>query len=496
MKFTSKIHATKDAVGTPILSKEMFAPKMANPEELEKLSRPVLTYFQDAMVRFRRNKLGMACFAFISTITLIGLIGPFFFPHIGDGVAYENSINTDFQNQKPSLGEPLVVAADDWSPPAPLVMDGFNTAAPLLTKETIASPQNLQVHKGSTVNGVTLEWTPIPGASGYEVFRVSGKKSELDTESFKEQFSSMGMTLGKIEDAAQHSFTDSTGLDPSEHYAYAVATYVNTPDGETIYSSTASIADTSVTKTIKLSDAEHIKNGVQAGETLRGRTFLFGTDSLGRDIFARMVMGTRVNFSLALIVPSICLLIGLLYGAISGLSGGKIDLFMMRIIEVLDTLPYLLLMIILQLVMGKGVLSLIIAMCAFGWTGFARVIRGEVLRLREIEFVHASRLLGSPISRLVFKQIAPNLIGLILVVWSSRLPGVIVSEAFLSLLGLGLEAPAASWGMVLNEAAQQFQSHPIQFLLPASVMATTLLAFFLLGDALTDALDPKLRGRD
>jgi oligopeptide transport system permease protein len=496
MKFTAKIQASSQAPATQALTPEMFAPKLANAEDAEKLTRPILTYFQDAALRFYRNKVGMVCLSFLAVITLIGIVGPFFFPNIGDGVAYENALNTDFQNQKPTLGEPLVVVDDGWAAPEPQFKQGFPTGATLLTQENLTAPKNLTVQGAATVNGVTLQWDPVEGSSGYEIFRISGKEEDLDLEALRKGASSMGMTLGRLEDPSQYSFTDSTGLDPSDHYAYAVQSFVTTPDGETITSTESSVVKTHVTKTIKLADSLHLNPSAQSGQTLSGRTFVFGTDSLGRDIFARMVMGTRVNFSLAIIVPTICLLLGLIYGAISGLSGGKVDLIMMRIIEVLDTLPYLLLMIIMQLVMGKGVLSLIIAMCAFGWTGFARVIRGEVLRLREIEFVHASRLLGAPITRLIFKQIAPNLIGLILVVWSSRLPSVIVSEAFLSLLGLGLEAPAASWGMVLNEAAQQFQSYPIQFLLPASVMATTLLAFFLLGDALTDALDPKLRGRD
>jgi oligopeptide transport system permease protein len=479
------------------LTPEMFEPKLANPEEAEKMSRPILTYFQDAILRFTRNKVGVASLAFISLVTLTGLVGPFFFPHIGDGVAYENSINTDFQNQRPSLGEKLLVTDDNWSTPDTLFKTDLNTLAPLLTPELLNTPANFAVSHQATVNGITLTWDAMEGVSGYEVFRVAGKENDLDLKAFAADPTSAGMSLGRIEDPTQHSFTDASGLDPSEHYAYALVAYVTNPETfETFTSKEAAVLSTSLIKTIKLSEALHLSPEAQIGQTIKGRAFLFGTDSLGRDIFARMVMGTRVNFPLALIVPTICLLIGLIYGAISGLSGGKVDLILMRVIEVLDTLPYLLLMIILQLVMGKGVLSLIIAMCAFGWTGFARVIRGEVLRLREIEFVHASRLLGAPISRLIFKQIAPNLVGLILVVWSSRLPGVIVSEAFLSLLGLGLEAPAASWGMVLNEAAQQFQSHPIQFMLPASVMASTLLAFFLLGDALTDALDPKLRGRD
>jgi len=478
------------------LTEDMFTPQRANPEEAEKIVRPNLTYFQDAYIRFKKNRVGVVCAYFLLFITSVGVVGPFFFPHMGDDVSYENSLNTDFQNQAPTLGQSLLVTEEGAASPEVLVKENFNLEAPLKAPETLTAPESLVIEGKPTVDGLTLVWAPTEGVSGYEIFRIAGEHIRGDLKAFQKNPAEQGLSVTKIESPAQYSYTDSLGLDPAQSFAYAVVPFVVNPEtNETFYGPSSQVVVAEITKTIQLSDALHIDPNAKVGSMVQSRAFLFGTDNLGRDILARMIMGTRVNFSLALIVPTICLLLGLIYGAVSGLKGGRVDMLMMRIIEILDTLPYLLLMIILQLVMGKGMLSLIVALCAFGWTSFARVIRGEVLRLREIEFVHASRLLGASMPRLIFKQIAPNLIGLILVVWSSQLPGVIVSEAFLSLLGLGLEAPAASWGMVLNESAQQFQTHPMQFLLPALVMASSLLAFFLLGDALTDTLDPKLRGR-
>ena len=306
-----------------------------------------------------------------------------------------------------------------------------------------------------------------------------------------------GMLLGRIDDPAQCSFTDSLGLDPSEHYAYALVPFVTHGEAsDTVRSPRAAVIKTDVAKTIRLSDAKSIDANAEAGKWIRGRMFLFGTDSLGRDVFARIIAGARLNFLLVFLVPTICLFVGLVYGSVSGLIGGKVDLIFMRMLEVLDALPTLLLMILLQLVIGKGILSLVIAMSVFGWTGFARIIRGEVLRLREIEFVHAARLLGAPLPRVILKHIAPNLTGVMIVVWSSRMPGVIIAEAFLSLLGLGLEPPAASWGMVLNEAARQFQTRPVQLLLPCMVVTFTVLALFLFDDAFGNAFDPKLGDRE
>ena len=490
-------HLSPEAQSSTDLTPEMFQPQLASQADSEMISRPVIGYFQDAMIRLRCNKAGMTCFAILVFLILAGIVGPFLFPNIQDGTRYENVPNTSLQNQEPTLGGQLLVLEDDWSAPDTLFSGNFKTGSPLLPSKKIAAPANLKLVGQGTVEGVTLRWEPMEGISGYDLYRVSSKHDDIDITKLKTDSATTGMLLGRINDPAQYSFTDSLGLDSSQHYAYAIVPFVTIPEtGETASGPRAAVIKADLTKTIKLSDAKSIDANAEPGKHVRGRIFLFGADSLGRDIFARMIAGARVNFSLALVVPTICLLIGFVYGSVLGLIGGRVDLIFMRIIEVLDALPYLLLMIILQLVMGKGMLSLIIAMCAFGWTGFARTIRGEVLRLREAEFVQASRLLGAPLSRLIFRHIAPNLIGLIIVVWSSRLPGVIISEAFLSLLGLGLEPPTASWGMVLNDAAQQFQSHPLQFMLPSTVMATTLLAFFLLGDALSDAFDPKLRGRD
>lgn len=476
------------------LTPDLFRPKPGNASDAEAITRPILTYFQDAVVRFRKNRIARTALWVLMAIFLIGLIGPFFFPADQQGISYENQQNPNFTQQNPTMGEKLLVVGEDSSMPEPLIAENFDySAAPPVP---LAPPANLKVTGAPSIDGVTLEWDPIPGALGYKIFRGTSSGGLNEEKEYAEDPEGSSLLLTRIDDAAQHSFTDAMGLDPSEQYIYIVAAVGANPDtGEEVTSKGATVR-AKLAKTIKLSDARELKSDAKPGDELRGRTYLFGTDSLGRDVFARMVEGTRVDFFLALLIPTIAILLGLLYGAISGLVGGVVDMVMMRIIEVLYMIPELLLMILIQLALGKGIFSLIVAMSALGWLGYARVFRGEVLRLREIEFVHASRLLGASTLRLVFRHISPNLLGLMLVMWSARIPGVIVSEAFLSLLGLGLEPPAASWGMVLTEAGKQFQAHPAQFFLSAAVMATTLLSFFLVGDGLTDAFDPKQRGRD
>ena len=333
--------------------------------------------------------------------------------------------------------------------------------------------------------------------SGYQIYRTVASGTPITLEEVANEPRLRGLQIGTVSEAAQYTFTDGSGLNPAEEYIYSIVAFVSNPETqEENISPLASAIRVPLIQTIGLSDAQAIRSDAQVDDTIRSRAHLFGTDALGRDILARMVSGTRIDFFLALLVPTVSLLIGLCYGAISGLLGGKVDLILMRIVEILDTLPELLLLILIQVALGKGVSSLVIALCAFSWTGYARVLRGEVLRLRELEFVHASRLLGAPLMSIIFRHVAPNLLGIIIVMWSAQIPRIITAEAFLSLFGLGVEAPMATWGTVLQDAAAHFQQYPAQFFLPATVLAATLLAFYTLGDALRDAFDPKLRGRD
>lgn len=471
---------------------DMFRPKPGTAAEAEMISRPVLTYFQDALIRFRQNRIAMTALIILGLIFATGMIGPLFFPPVVSGISYENQQNPNSTLQPPTLGQILLVV-EEGRFPEPLIDESFDYEAP--PPESLEPPKNLQIIGRATVDGVTLAWDPIPGAIGYQVYR--GTRSQVgDAELFAKDPSARALFLSRIDDPAQHSYTDAIGLDPSDSYVYIVMAIASDPEtGEEVLSPTGATVETIITKTIKLSNARNLDPEAKVDDTLRGHASIFGTDALGRDVFARMVKGTQVNFFLALLIPTIAILVGLIYGAISGLVGGLVDTIMMRIVEILYMIPDLLLMILIQLALGKGIFSLIIAMSVLSWLSYARVFRGEVLRLREIEFVHASRLLGANTMRLVLRHISPNLLGLMLVMWSARIPGVIISEAFLSLLGLGLEPPAASWGMVLTEAGKQFQAHPEQFFLSAGVMAATLLSFFLVGDGLTDAFDPKQRGR-
>lgn len=219
----------------------------------------------------------------------------------------------------------------------------------------------------------------------------------------------------------------------------------------------------------------------------------FGTDNLGRDMFVRIWTGGRVSIEIGLLAATIEMLIGTAYGGISGYFGGIVDDILMRIVEVINGIPYMIVVILVSLVLEKGVFSLIIALCITAWTGIARVVRGQVLQLKESEYVLAAKALGASPNRIIFKHLIPNTLGVMIVYMTFDIPAFMFSEAFLSFIGLGVQPPNTSWGAMCSSGQLQMSFYPYQLFFPAVAISLTMLSFNLLGDGLRDALDPKLR---
>jgi oligopeptide transport system permease protein len=221
----------------------------------------------------------------------------------------------------------------------------------------------------------------------------------------------------------------------------------------------------------------------------------FGTDQLGRDIFVRVMYGARYSLAIAFIASFLNLIIGILYGGISGYFGGRVDVVMMRIVDIIYSIPMTIYVILIMVTFEKGgFLNIVLALALSYWIGMARIVRGEILQLKQQEYILAAKTLGASNRRILFKHLLPNSMSSIIVTLTLQIPSAIFTEAFLSFIGLGITPPAASWGTLANDALGGFRLYPYQLVFPTLAICLTILAFNLLGDGLRDALDPKVRG--
>ena len=249
-----------------------------------------------------------------------------------------------------------------------------------------------------------------------------------------------------------------------------------------------------VTAPLWVSHAPDAQN-LATGPTPPSSAHTFGTDPIGRDVLARCAFGARISLAVGLVATAVALVIGVTWGAIAGWCGGRVDTIMMRIVDVLYGLPYMFFVIILMVWFGRSLVNVFIGLGAVSWLTMARIVRGVVLSLKESDYVLAARATGVRSSTILRRHILPNALGPIVVYATLTVPRVMMEEAFLSFLGLGVQPPAASWGSLIAEGASLFREYIWLLAFPAVLLSLTLLALNFLGDGLRDAVDPRGENR-
>ncbi len=414
------------------ISPDMWEKLDKSQKDAEKVSRKSLTYWQDAVRRLKQNKVAVVSLVIILIIVLMAIFVPLFWP-----IQYSDQI-LDFSN----------------------------------------IPPNLEVYEISDGNYIYV-------TKAYKAIEVS-KDGEL-----------VQMYKVKKDDQENRMYIyDFEGKELIVDYSL----YFKAKKEYLILEKKAK-----KDPTINLEEAQFNLDNAKKVEvrfegkeilptkTIKNKTYVFGTDYLGRDMFIRVIYGGRISLIVGFVAAFLNFIIGVLYGGISGYFGGRVDNIMMRIVDIIGSIPTLLYVILLMVIMSPGLGTIIVALSITHWLSMARIVRGQVLSLKEQEFVLAAKTLGASTKRIMLKHLIPNIMGPVMVSVTMQVPQAIFTEAFLSFVGLGISAPKASWGALCNDALAGLFTYPYQLFYPAIAISITILAFNLFGDGLRDALDPKQR---
>lgn len=235
----------------------------------------------------------------------------------------------------------------------------------------------------------------------------------------------------------------------------------------------------------------YFEQDLDLGATSPSAAHWLGTDTLGRDLLTRVMYGSRISLMVGFLATAVALTIGVLWGTVSGYFGGRVDAFMMRTVDILYALPFTIFIILLMVVFGRNILLLFMAIGAVEWLTMARIVRGQVLSIRQQEYIDAAITMGLPKRQIMLRHVIPNTLGTIIIYVTLTIPNVILLESFLSFLGLGVQPPQSSWGLLISYGVETMEEYPWLLIFPALVLSITLFSLNFLGDGLRDALDPK-----
>ena len=465
----------------------IFEPKAVDFEPLisqtqtEQIARPSLSYWQDAWVRLRKNTRAIVSLCMIVLLAVFTLLGPVIW------TANPALQNLSQVSQTPSWPKSAIITApyERWEG---ILLEDYTS--PNEVPSSLPAPTGFSAVDTPTTQRVRLTWDQVPGADGYTVYR----NTQLPRD-----FNDLGLPLGATY-GDELSYEDRLSLEPRKYYYSLVPT-----DGYDEYEVYSQIT---LTPVLALTIDNAIDRGLvgesdkpRVGDSVTIEFHPLGTDYLGRDMLARLMEGARVSLFIGIVAPFLFVLVGIIYGGFAGYFGGRIDGLLMRFAEFVVALPFLLFMILFKIAFGigpgeSGIMPMLLALVLLSWPSTARLVRGQVLQIREEGYIEAAKLLGAKDHYLVLRHIIPNTMGVILVTLTFAVPAAIFTEAFLSFIGMGVAPPTPSWGSMCNEGVKTMLSHPHELIFPALLISITVLAFNLLGDGLTEALDSKMRSRD
>ena len=444
--------------------------RITDHNEKESISRPSLSYWADAWLRLKANKRALFSLYLIITLLLFTVVGPLIW-----------KVNPAFQDldqisQAPGSSR-IAVIIDDYEP---------------WSGQSSSQEEGLHLAEDATTMAVRLVWDALPNSNGHRVYRnifpVGAERA-------------YGIPLAEYFDNSTLFFEDRLDLKPRRYYYSVVSLGEN---GELLEEYQSIPVDPQRVTTISEAQVKGlvgINSELRVGETINLSLHPLGTDYLGRDMLARLMQGARVSLFIGIGAPCFFILFGIVYGSVAGFIGGRVDQILMRFADFVVALPFLLFMILFKIAFGigpgeSGVFPMLVALVVLMWPATARLVRGQILQIREQGYIGASQLLGAKTNYLIFRHMLPNTLGVVLVTITFAIPSAIFIEAFLSFIGMGVAPPTPSWGAMSNEGIKNMLTSPHELILPAILISITVLAFNLLGDGLRDAFDARLRNQE
>ena len=444
--------------------------RISNRSEKESISRPSLSYWADAWMRLKANKRALFSLYLIVALLMFTIVGPFIW-------TVDPALQDLDQISQPPGSNRLALIIDDYEP-----WIGLSNS----------TENGLRLAESATTMAVRLVWEVLPSASGYRVYRnifpVGAERA-------------YGIPLAEYFDNSTLFFEDRLDLKP-RRYFYSIVSLGENGELQDEYESIA--VDVRRVTTIAEARAKGLvtsEEELAIGDSINLNLHPLGTDYLGRDMLSRLMEGARVSLFIGIGAPCLFIIFGIIYGSFAGFMGGRVDQLLMRFADFVVALPFLLFMILFKIAFGigpgeSGVFPMLVALVVLMWPSTARLVRGQILQIREQGYIGASQLLGARTNYLIFRHMLPNTLGVVLVTITFAIPSAIFIEAFLSFIGMGVAPPTPSWGAMSNEGIKNMLTSPHELLLPAILISITVLAFNLLGDGLRDAFDARLRNQE